>query len=54
MKDVLQRVKKFNKINVRNILSNITSFNNQDAIVNQLKIITMIFINITVQNLDIE
>ena len=35
-------------------LSNITSFNNQDAIVNQLKIATMIFINITVKNLDIE
>ena len=35
-------------------LKNITSFNNQDAIVNQLKIATMIYINITVKNLDIE
>ena len=34
-------------------LKNIISFNNQDAIVYQLKIATMIFINISVENLDI-
>ena len=35
-------------------LTNVTLFNNQDAIVNQLKIGTMIFINVTVKNLDVE
>ena len=35
-------------------LTNITSFNNQDAIVNQLKIGTMIYINISVKNLDLD
>ena len=35
-------------------LSNITLFTNQDAIVNQLKIGTMIFINLSVKNLDAE
>ena len=34
-------------------LKNVISFNNQDAIVYQLKIATMIFINISVNNLDI-
>ena len=35
-------------------LTNITLFNNQDAIVNQLKIATMIYINITIKNLDVD
>ena len=35
-------------------LTNVTLFNNQDAIVNQLKIGTMIFINVTVKNLDVD
>jgi len=35
-------------------LSNIILFNNQDAIVNQLKIETMIFINLSFKNLKAE
>ena len=35
-------------------LKNIISFNNQDAIVYQLKIATMIYINISVKNLDVD